>query len=137
LDCLSGYLQLAERLHGEGGEAFASAWNFGPRDEDILPVAHVADHLCRLWGDGADWEQDDGRHVHEATSLKLDISKARKHLDWTPTWRLVDALAEAVAFTKAWRDGVDMRATVGRHIAWFEEGRGFDGISSDRGDTIT
>jgi CDP-glucose 4,6-dehydratase len=37
LEPLSGYLALAEQLF-QHGQAFAEAWNFGPRDEDARPV---------------------------------------------------------------------------------------------------
>ena len=41
LEPLSGYLILAQALY-EQGSAFASGWNFGPRDEDNRAVQEVA-----------------------------------------------------------------------------------------------
>ena len=110
LEPLSGYLLLAERLYTEGS-AWAEGWNFGPRDEDAKPVQWIVERLCAEWDDKAIWTQQPGEHPHEANYLKLDISKARNRLDWTPRWNLDRALARIIDWHRAWRDGADMRAT--------------------------
>jgi CDP-glucose 4,6-dehydratase len=126
LDPLSGYLRLAEKLWTDGA-AYAQAWNFGPDDEDARSVDWITDRLCSLWGDGAGWDHDGRSHPHEAIWLKLDISKARQRLGWSPRWRLDDALTEVVAFNRAWLKGADMRAVALDHIAHYEAGK--DGAS--------
>ena len=108
LEPLSGYLLLAERLYTEGS-AWAEGWNFGPRDEDAKPVQWIVEKICAEWGDGASWTKQPGDHPHEANYLKLDISKARNRLDWTPRWDLEEALARIIHWHHAWRDGADMR----------------------------
>lgn len=123
LDPLSGYLLLAEKLWVDGA-AHAQAWNFGPHDEDARPVNWITDRLCAMWGDGAGWDLDGGEHPHEATWLKLDISKARQRLGWSPTWRLENALAEIVAFNRAWLRHADMRSVALNHILKYEAGEG-------------
>lgn len=109
LEPLSGYLLLAERLF-EQGEEMAEAWNFGPRDEDARPVQWIVERLCDGWGNGASWTLQPGIHPHEAHFLKLDISKARQRLDWTPRWSLDQALGHIVEWHRAWLDGQDMKA---------------------------
>lgn len=114
LEPLRGYLQLAERLHGDG-PPYAQAWNFGPRDEDCRPVGEVTEMLATIWGVGATWSQDSGVHPHEANFLKLDISKARAKLAWVPHIDLEHGLRLAVEWQKAWRAGADMqRFTLGQ-----------------------
>ena len=120
LDPLSGYLLLAQLLCGPDGSRFAEGWNFGPVDDDARPVRVLCDRLCDLWGDGAGWTVAGGEHVHEATHLKLDISKARARLGWKPTWTLDRALAEIVAFNRALQAGTDLRIVARTHIAQFE-----------------
>lgn len=110
LEPLSGYLLLAERLYTDGA-AWAEGWNFGPRDEDAKPVQWIVERLCADWAEGAYWTQQPGDHPHEANYLKLDISKARNRLNWTPRWDLDEALARIIDWHRAWRDGADMRAT--------------------------
>lgn len=109
LEPLSGYLLLAERLY-EQGQVVAEGWNFGPREEDAIPVQRVVECLCRAWGGGASWCLQPGKHPHEANFLKLDISKARKQLNWAPRWSMEFALSQITDWHKAWLTGQDMRA---------------------------
>ena len=89
LEPLHGYLMLAESLLR--GEA-ADAWNFGPSEADVRPVQWIADALASRWGNGAKWTQDSAEHPHEASTLKLDSSRARTLLQWTPRLSLDTAL---------------------------------------------
>jgi CDP-glucose 4,6-dehydratase len=109
LEPLSGYLLLAERLYAHG-HADAEGWNFGPRDEDARPVQWIVEHLCESWGDGASWALQPGDHPHEASFLKLDISKARQRLHWAPRWPLETALTRITEWHQAWLAGQDMQA---------------------------
>jgi len=109
LEPLAGYLELAQALW-ENGDAYAEGWNFGPRDEDARPVRWIVERLARAWGPDARWELDARAQVHEAQMLKLDISKARQRLHWTPRWTLAEALDRIVAWHQAWRRNDDVRA---------------------------
>ena len=109
LEPLSGYLVLAQRLWEEG-QVFAQGWNFGPRDEDARPVEWILERMVASWGDQARWQLDENPQPHEARYLKLDISKARSRLQWSPTWPLETTLARIVAWHRSWLDGNDMRA---------------------------
>ena len=100
LEPLSGYLALAEKLFTEGA-AFAQAYNFGPAEEDAQPVQWIVEQLTQRWGDGASWQLDSGAHPHEAHYLKLDCSKARATLGWTPRWHLGQALQAIIDWHKA------------------------------------
>lgn len=109
LEPLSGYLLLAERLC-EHGQADAEGWNFGPRDEDARPVQWIVEHMCDSWVDGGNWSLQPGDHPHEASFLKLDISKACQRLQWGPRWSLDTALTQVSEWHQAWLAGQDMRA---------------------------
>jgi CDP-glucose 4,6-dehydratase len=106
LEPLRGYLTVAERAWEEGPK-FAEAWNFGPLESDAQPVAAVITRLSELWGSG-DWTLASGEQPQEARSLKLDCSKARTRLGWTPRWDLARALPATVAWYKAFYRGEDM-----------------------------
>lgn len=101
LEPLSGYLMLAERLYADG-QNFAEGWNFGPHDEDARPVQWIVEHMVDVWGNGATWQLDGGRHPHEANYLKLDISKAKAKLAWQPRWDLAKALASITDWHHHW-----------------------------------
>jgi len=109
LEPLSGYLLLAERLHVHG-QVYAEGWNFGPRDEDARTVQWITENFCDLWGSGASWSVQSGEQPHEANLLKLDISKARQRLHWSPRWTLDTAIQLIVKWHQSWRRGQDMRS---------------------------
>jgi CDP-glucose 4,6-dehydratase len=120
LEPLSGYLLLAERLYTTG-QTDAEGWNFGPRDEDARTVQWIVEHLCKDWGDDASWALMSGDHPHEASLLKLDISKARQRLQWTPSWSLETALKRVIEWHQAWLSGQDMRVVCLDQINLFEQ----------------
>ncbi len=101
LEPLSGYLRLAEKLY-QGGPRYAQSWNFGPSDTDARPVGWIVEQMALLWGDGVGFTQDARRHPHEAGWLKLDCSKARILLEWTPRLNLKEAIAWTVDWYKAY-----------------------------------
>jgi CDP-glucose 4,6-dehydratase len=109
LEPLSGYLVLAQALF-EHGHQYAQGWNFGPRDEDVEPVAWILDQMVNTWGNGASWQLDTGEHPHEAKYLKLDISKVNTHLHWSPSWRLQHTLDKIIAWQRAWLAHEDMNS---------------------------
>ena len=106
LEPLSGYLLLAEKLY-EGGETFAEAWNFGPNDEDAKSVGWIVEKLSSQIP-GARWETENTVQPHEAGLLKLDSSKAKAKLGWTPRWNLEAALRKTTEWHQAWRNREDM-----------------------------
>lgn len=97
LEPLGAYVLLAEKLHA-GGEKWTGSWNFGPREEDAVPVATVADLVVKNWGDGTWKTAEETGAAHEAHYLKLDCGKAKGHLGWTPALRI----DEAVGWTCEW-----------------------------------
>jgi len=115
LEPLCGYLNLAEKLYREGPE-FAEGWNFGPDENDAKPVIWIVEKLCQRW-EGAEYQIDNGAHPHEATYLKLDCSKAKTRLGWSPRWSLDKAIDKIVEWVMDYREGKDIRATCLRQIA--------------------
>jgi CDP-glucose 4,6-dehydratase len=100
LEPLSGYLALAEKLYMQG-PAFAEAFNFGPFEESAKTVQWIVETMTQQWGDGAAWHLDDGIHPHEAHYLRLDCSKARTALGWSPRWHLDQAIEAIITWHKA------------------------------------
>lgn len=115
LEPLSGYLLLAESLF-EHGQLDAEGWNFGPCDDDARPVQWVVERLCKEWGAGASWVLQPGDHPHEAHYLKLDVSKARQRLNWSPRLPLQTALTQVNEWHQEWLSGSDMQAISLRQI---------------------
>lgn len=107
LEPLSGYLVLAQALYQDGAK-FDGGWNFGPRDEDARSVQEVIDLLIEKWGEPASWQQVLDEQPHEAYALKLDISKARQYLQWSPKWSLENAVEKISQWQQAFQKHSDM-----------------------------
>jgi CDP-glucose 4,6-dehydratase len=86
LEPLSGYLSLAEKMLSSLSPQWCEAWNFGPEQESEKTVGELVDLFIKAWGSG-NWEDiSSPYHLHEATILRLKIEKAKKNLNWHPTW---------------------------------------------------
>ena len=108
LEPLSGYLILAEKLYKNQKE-YAEGWNFGPNEKDVKPVDWILDKMILKWLD-ASWKLDQNSSPHEASYLKLDITKAESKLGWKPVWGLSCTLEKIIDWHKAWLDKEDMQA---------------------------
>ncbi len=65
LEPVFGYILLGEQLYAQDPK-FATAYNFGPAEDDAQPVEWIADRMAKLWGGGAKWALDPAPGVHEA-----------------------------------------------------------------------
>lgn len=131
LEPVRGYLQLAERLLA-GDKEFASAWNFGPGEEDARPVEWIVGELAKQWSPEASWIVDDGTHPHEATYLKLDCARAHQLLGWRPSLRLSGALELIVDWYKHWQAGSDMQQITLDQITGYQQLSSVGAYNPDR-----
>lgn len=83
LEPLRGYLLLASKLY-QKPDKYTGAWNFGPDEASIVTVGELVNKLVNRWGSGEWIDTSNNNEPHEAKILKLDISKARHHLNWEP-----------------------------------------------------
>ncbi|MHB1571361.1 MAG: CDP-glucose 4,6-dehydratase [Solirubrobacteraceae bacterium] len=111
---LSGYLLLAQALWSDF--ALGGAWNFGPSEDDAMPVSALVEAMRQRWAGKPAWKADPGPHPHEAAYLKLDSSRARLRLGWHPLVRLETALASIVDWHEAMASGADMRTVTLRQL---------------------
>lgn len=118
LDCLDGYLVLAQALLDGRGRG---AWNFGPGRESFVEVGDVATLAAELWGGGSQWEQDRTENPHEAGLLALDATKALTELDWRNRLAFRDAVAWTVEWEKAVIGGATPADVVREQIAAYEQ----------------
>jgi CDP-glucose 4,6-dehydratase len=99
LDCLNGYLILADNLvQGMAN----SSWNFGPDENQFKTVADLADLAGAIWGVEKSWEYYVGDHPHEASLLLLNSNKARTELGWSDKLNF----QESVEWTTQWYKNV-------------------------------
>jgi CDP-glucose 4,6-dehydratase len=99
LEPLSGYLLLGQKLL-QGHKEFAQGWNFGPADEDSIPVGEVVRRFKSHW-DAFEYDlRPDPDQPHEAGLLRLDCSRARALLRWRPIWNASQALKKTADWYK-------------------------------------
>lgn len=115
LEPLSGYLLLAEKLFSKGAH-YAEGWNFGPDDRDARNVEWITNTICKFWGESASFSIDNNPQSHEANYLKLDCSKAKVELDWTPKWDIETTLKSIVDWNKGFLKGENMRIQTEQQI---------------------
>lgn len=99
LEPISGYLKLGY-LSDTDPASYAKAYNFGPDPADHLTVGELVTKAIASWGSG-NWRDDsDPAQPHEANLLQLDISRARKELNWQPKFSAADAIQHTIDWYK-------------------------------------
>jgi len=117
LEPLYGYLMLAEKMWDS--PTFADSWNFGPVDDGCKSVGWLANQFCREWGSQETWVHTADESLHEASFLKLDISKANSKLGWYPQLTLSKGLELTAAWYKEWVQGKPVLETTLEQIALY------------------
>ena len=119
LEPLSGYLLLAEKLWTHGRQ-YSRAWNFGPDQTDCCSVGSVADRICTMLGEPAQWTHDKSEQPSESGFLSLDSTLAHTLLGWSPTWQLQAALSNTIEWYRAYLQNKDMKAITLEQIRAFQ-----------------
>ena len=99
LEPLSGYLLLGGLLN-ESPTKYSGAYNFGPLPEDHLEVKELVELAITTWGSGNWNNNSEPNQLHEASLLKLDISKAMKTLNWKPKLNAQKAISKTIEWYK-------------------------------------
>lgn len=120
LEPLRGYLMVAERLHAADDGA-AGGWNFGPDRRDERAVGDVAQAVVTSLGRGRIVIDKAGATLHEAKMLRLDCTKARVALGWTPRLGFDDCVRLTADWYGGWANGRDIQALTTEQIAVYED----------------
>ncbi|MDI5895626.1 CDP-glucose 4,6-dehydratase [Flavobacterium algoritolerans] len=97
LEPVMGYLLLGLKIDQEPLK-FSGAYNFGPFDEDAFTVEDLVKLAISIFGKGTYECPVLENQPHEATLLRLDISKAVQTLGWKPLL----TSSEAISLTMNW-----------------------------------
>ncbi len=100
LEPLHAYLILGQKLF-ENPTAYHTEYNFGPEVSDCLPVQTMVEEAIHVWGAGAYKVLKDENAPHEAGLLKLDITRAKKDLNWQPVYNAAEAINKTISWYKA------------------------------------
>lgn len=100
IEPLSGYLRLAEALHRSDDPVLQSAFNFGPRPDDVRSVRDLIETALAVWP--GDWrDASDPSAPHEARLLNLTVDKARSVLGWQPRWGFEATVSRTIDWYRA------------------------------------
>ncbi len=115
LEPVMTYLTLAAKQYDN--REFAGCYNIGPDDCDCVETGELVDIFCNAWGDGASWKNvAEANAPHEANFLKLDCSKIKYAMKWSPRWHITDAIEKTVEWSKAYLSGEDVNKVMEKQI---------------------
>lgn len=122
LEPLNGYLLLAESLASgdvsSGGEV--PAFNFGPDSEGERTVGEVASAIADRWGGAAGvCVAPDASGPPENPLLRLDSTRARERLGWSPRWDHATTLDRTVDWYRRAATGEDPAGLIGEQLVDF------------------
>ncbi len=130
LEPLHGYLLLGQKLL-EGRKEFAGAWNFKPFEDGNVSVGDIVAQFKKAWPK-IDYDISMiPDHPHEAGLLKLECSKSRTTLQWTPIWDGKTAVEKTALWYKAFYESNEVRSikdlssyivdAKSKHLSWAKE----------------
>ena len=90
LEPLKGYLILAKKQY-ENPKKYAGAWNFGTEASSITNVKKIVEYMIEFWGSGV-LKTEKITKFHEQQNLQLNIKKAKKYLNWRPTYNIKESV---------------------------------------------
>ncbi|MDR1460550.1 MAG: CDP-glucose 4,6-dehydratase [Campylobacteraceae bacterium] len=102
LECLSGYLLLAEKQYND--KSLEGAYNFGPNEDSCVTTEELTKIFCGIWGMDATYIVQNDSGPHEAHFLKLDCSKSKALLGWKSRWDIATAINKTIECAKAKTD---------------------------------
>ena len=110
LQCLSGYLTIADKLmNSKSDEAakYSTSWNIGPFPGSEIPVKDIVEGFIECWQDGEWLDVSDPTQPREAHTLRLCIDKALWELDWKPQWSVHEAIRKTAEWYRRYLRGAE------------------------------
>lgn len=108
LEPVCAYLQLA-MLQYDKPEKYEGEYNVGPDECDCVTTGELVDLFCNAWGKEAVWiDQSEKNAPHEAGFLKLDCSKIKRVMKWTPHWHIKAAVEKSVEWSRCYLNNGDV-----------------------------
>ena len=121
LEPLSAYLWLGMLLTKD--RSYCTSWNVGPGDSQILTVKQVVTGILQRWSTVSRLVVEPESSQREALLLRLDCSKAARHLKWRSTWVMDQTLDAVVSWYKRFytSSGEDMYSFTVQQIEEYTE----------------
>lgn len=115
LEPVCTYLWLAQLQYEN--KSISGSYNVGPDYSDCVTTATLVDTFCEKWGGTASWENvAETNAPHEANFLKLDCSKIKAALHWSPRWHIDTAIEKTIQWSKCYLNGNDVNEIMQKQI---------------------
>ena len=119
LEALSAYLLLAQKQYED--HKYAGYYNVGPNESDAVTAGKLTDIFKREWKGDFQVEIKPDGGPHEANYLKLDCSKIKSKLGWSPKWDIDMAVSKTVEWTSEYMAGNAISCTEKQIKEYFEK----------------
>lgn len=93
----------------------AGSYNVGPDSDSCVTTLEIVTKFCERWGN-IKAEYIAVHTAHEAQFLKLDCSKFKRTMGWTPLWGIDEAVDKTVDVYQAIAGGQDVEGKVREQI---------------------
>lgn len=120
LEPVCAYLNLA-KLQYMDKDTYEGSYNVGPDECDSITTGELVDLFCEYWGDATWKDVSEENAPHEAGYLKLDCSKIKRVMKWSPKWHIEDAVRYSVEWSKVYLNKEDVELEMEKEIAAYLE----------------
>lgn len=121
LEPIAAYLMILKKQYED--RKYAGNYNVGPDDSDCRTTRELVTLFCDTWNRMTNekmiWENRYDGGPHEANFLKLDCSKIKAIIGWTPTWCVEDAIEKIVEWNLAYMKNENIEECMNRQIQEF------------------
>lgn len=118
LEPIFAYLLIAERQYNN--HEYAGNYNVGPNEESCVTTGELASAFCECWDtltkQEVKWVQQGDGGPHEANFLKLDCSKIKNELGWSPKWNYKKMMEKTVEWMQAYVNEDDISEVMKKQI---------------------
>lgn len=111
LEPISGMLLLGQKML-ENPQKYSGPWNFGPNISDSRNVKELIKNVLKEWKKQGKWKDVSKKlknQVHEANYLRLDSTKAKKHLRWKTVYSFDECTKETTLWYWNYLEKKDMK----------------------------
>ena len=113
------YLSVAASQYND--PSVEGCYNVGPEDTDAVSTAKIATLFCNNWASAGGkhnitWINKSVNGPYESNFLKLDCTKIKETLAWSPVWNIERAMEELVKWYRVYEDGGDLIAITKQQI---------------------
>ena len=121
LEPLSGYLVIGQKLLNQSlSKNLIPSWNFGPQAKNCKKVITITNLVLKNWKrDNIKLKIKNKNIYHESKYLSLDITKAKKELNWQPRLDLEETVKLTVEWYKKYFQNTNIQNFTRDQIEFF------------------